>query len=219
MGDRPNLASWLPALLGGVLAGWAMAPPAWWPLQLAAVPLLWLALALLWRQQARPGARRRSAAWGALAVIVSHRWLLALHPLDWIGVPLPLSLPICWLLLLFCGGLAALLLLIWSGLAPLVDADLPRAATLAAATPIEPPVMIGIKKLEMLAQRRLELLIVRDHAPGNGSIAEHVFGRLQAGRSVVEPALGNEPRRGDSDLLSDCILHALPVRIVAATGQ
>jgi putative membrane-bound dehydrogenase-like protein len=28
--------------------------------------------------------------------------------------------------------------LIWSGLAPLVDADLPRAATLAAATPIEP---------------------------------------------------------------------------------
>jgi apolipoprotein N-acyltransferase len=117
MGDRPNLASWLPALLGGALAGWAMAPPAWGPLPLLAVPLLWLALAILWRLQARPGARRRSAAWGALAVIVSHRWLLALHPLDWIGVPLPLSLPICWLLLLFCGGLAALLLLIWSGLA------------------------------------------------------------------------------------------------------
>jgi apolipoprotein N-acyltransferase len=117
MGDRPNLASWLPALLGGALAGWAMAPPAWGPLQLAAVPLLWLGLALLWRQQARPGARRRSALWGALAVIVSHRWLLALHPLDWIGVPLPLSLPLCWLLLLFCGGLAALLLAIWSSLA------------------------------------------------------------------------------------------------------
>jgi apolipoprotein N-acyltransferase len=117
MGDRPNLASWLPALLGGALAGWAMAPPAWGPLQLAAVPLLWVALALLWRLQERPGARRRSALWGALAVIVSHRWLLALHPLDWIGVPLPLSLPLCWLLLLFCGGLAALLLLIWSSLA------------------------------------------------------------------------------------------------------
>jgi apolipoprotein N-acyltransferase len=133
MGDRPNLASWLPALLGGALAGWAMAPPAWGPLQLAAVPLLWLALALLWRQQGRPGARRRSALWGGLAVVVSHRWLLALHPLDWIGVPLPLSLPLCWLLLLVCGALAAVLLLIWSSLAQrLGPRHLGRAALLAA---------------------------------------------------------------------------------------
>jgi apolipoprotein N-acyltransferase len=84
------------------------------------VPLLWLALALLWHLQERPAGRRLSAAWGALAVIVSHRWLLALHPLDWIGVPLPLSLPICWLLLLGCGALAAGLLAIWSGLARLL---------------------------------------------------------------------------------------------------
>jgi apolipoprotein N-acyltransferase len=116
MGDRPNRPSWLPALLGGAAAGWAMAPPEG-PLQLLAVPLLWLALALLWGLQERPGARLRSAAWGALAVIVSHRWLLGLHPLDWIGVPLPLSLPLCWLLLLFCGAAAALLLLLWSSLA------------------------------------------------------------------------------------------------------
>ena len=116
MGDRPNRLSWLPALLGGAAAGWAMAPPQG-PLQLLAVPLLWLALALLWGLQERPGARLRSAAWGALAVIVSHRWLLGLHPLDWIGVPLPLSLPLCWLLLLLCGAAAGLLLLLWSSLA------------------------------------------------------------------------------------------------------
>ncbi len=116
MGDRPNLRSWLPPLLGGTLVGWTSSPPAWGALQPAAVPLLWLGLALLWRLQDRPGARWRSAVWGALAVIVSHRWLLALHPLDWIGVPLPLSLPICWLLLLLCGGLAALLVAIWSSL-------------------------------------------------------------------------------------------------------
>jgi apolipoprotein N-acyltransferase len=116
MGDRPNLRSWLSPLLGGTLVGWASSPPAWGALQTAAVPLLWLGLALLWRLQDRPGARWRSAVWGALAVIVSHRWLLALHPLDWIGVPLPLSLPICWVLLLLCGGLAALLVSIWSSL-------------------------------------------------------------------------------------------------------
>jgi len=112
-----NLCDWLPALLGGALAGWALAPPALGPLQRVAVPLLWLALALLWQQQERPGAGRRSALWGAVAVIVSHRWLLALHPLDWIGVPAPLSLPICWLLLLSCGALAAVLLASWSALA------------------------------------------------------------------------------------------------------
>ena len=117
MGDRPNLGGWLSALLGGAVAGWAMAPPAAVPLQWAAVPLLWLALASLWRLQERAGGVGLSALWGALAVIVSHRWLLALHPLDWIGVPLPLSLPLCWLLLLSCGGLAAALLAIWSALA------------------------------------------------------------------------------------------------------
>jgi apolipoprotein N-acyltransferase len=133
MGERLNLGGWLPALLGGVLAGWALAPPAVPALQLAALPLLWLALALLWRLQERPGARRRSALWGALAVIVSHRWLLALHPLDWIGVPLPLSLPICWLLLLGCGALAALLLLGWSALARRLGPRRPGSALLLAA--------------------------------------------------------------------------------------
>jgi apolipoprotein N-acyltransferase len=116
MGDRPNRPGWLPALLGGGAAGWAMAPPQG-PPPLLAVPVLWLALAQLWGLQERPGARLRSAAWGALAVIVSHRWLLGLHPLDWIGVPLPLSLPLCWLLLVLCGAAAALLLLLWSSLA------------------------------------------------------------------------------------------------------
>ena len=73
------------ALLGGVLAG--VAPSLGGPLLM--VP----ALALLWSVVERP---RWSAAWGLLAVLISHRWLLALHPLTWMGVPAWLSLPVHW---------------------------------------------------------------------------------------------------------------------------
>ena len=133
MGNSSGLKCWLQALLGGVLAGWALAPQAVPGLQLAAVPLLWLALALLWRLQEWPAGERLAALWGGLAVLLSHRWLLALHPLDWIGVPLPLSLPLCWLLLLSCGGLAALLLLFWSALARRLGPRRPSTALLLAA--------------------------------------------------------------------------------------
>jgi apolipoprotein N-acyltransferase len=133
MGDRWSGAGWQQALLGGVLAGLALAPPAVPGLQLAAVPLLWLALALLWQLQERPASGRLAALWGGLAVVLSHRWLLALHPLDWIGVPLPLSLPLCWLLLLGCGALAALLLLLWSALARRLGPRRPSTALLLAA--------------------------------------------------------------------------------------
>ena len=101
---------WLVALLGGAMAGLALPP-------LGAPPLAWLALALLWALLESPVPRRAAACWGAMAVLLSHRWLLALHPLDWIGVPPPLSLPICWLLLLLCATLAGLLLLVWADLA------------------------------------------------------------------------------------------------------
>ena len=80
---------WIGAAAAGVLAGLALPP--------------WGCPAAL----ARPGAALGPAGllgglggwvWGAAAVLVSHRWLLWLHPLDWVGVPLPLSLPLCLLL-------------------------------------------------------------------------------------------------------------------------
>ena len=96
----------LRGLLGGVLAG---AAPAF------AGPLLMVpALALLWSVATRP---RVASLWGLLAVLISHRWLLALHPLTWMGIPAVLSLPIALTVWLICGGAAALLLLVWSGLA------------------------------------------------------------------------------------------------------
>ncbi|PZU96258.1 apolipoprotein N-acyltransferase [Cyanobium sp. ULC084] len=108
------------AALAGGLAGLSLAPLGW-------PPVLWLALVPLWAQTQRQWARHRvagigaslraAALWGGCGVLVSHRWLLWLHPLDWLGVPLPLSLPICLLLWLACGLAAGLLVALWCGLA------------------------------------------------------------------------------------------------------
>ena len=105
MGDLRS-KPWLRAVLGGALAGFAPA---------AAGPLLMIpALALLWSVATRP---RNAAVWGVLAVLTSHRWLLALHPLTWMGVPAVLSLPIAIAIWGVCGLAAALLLGVWSMLA------------------------------------------------------------------------------------------------------
>jgi apolipoprotein N-acyltransferase len=114
------------AACAGLLAGLALPP-------LGALPLLWLSLAVLWRLAGSPtiAAFPAGLLWGAAAVLVSHRWLLWLHPLDWIGVPAPLSLPLClllWLLLGLCGGL---LVGGWLVLVRRLDAASPAGAGLA----------------------------------------------------------------------------------------
>lgn len=108
-------SAWIRAAAAGLLAGVAL-PPLGFP------PLHWLALAVLWHGSSGSGTRRLATGglWGALAVLVSHRWLLGLHPLDWIGVPLPLSLPLCLLLLLLLAALGALLVAGWTWLAGLL---------------------------------------------------------------------------------------------------
>lgn len=98
------------ALAGGVLAGLALPP-------LGSPPLLWLGLALLWQLSARPRPWQLGGIWGLAAVLVSHRWLLGLHPLTWIGVPAPLSLPLCLLLLGICGLAGGVLVGSWLALA------------------------------------------------------------------------------------------------------
>lgn len=104
--DRTPLRAGLLALASGALAGLAL-PPLGLPL------LLWPALALLW-QLVHAGRRTAILLWGLAAVLVSHRWLLWLHPLDWIGVPAPLSLPLCLVIWLACGLAGGALVLLWS---------------------------------------------------------------------------------------------------------
>ena len=113
-----------PLLLGGLaglLAGLAL-PPLGWP------PLLWLALGPLW------GLGPLAAGAGAaVAVLVSHRWLLWLHPLDWVGVPGPLSLPLCLALWGACGLLAGLLVAGWRALVGWLGPERPATALVGAA--------------------------------------------------------------------------------------
>ncbi|PSB37923.1 apolipoprotein N-acyltransferase [Aphanothece minutissima] len=122
---------WVAGAGGGLLAGVAL-PPVGWPW------LLWPAVVLLWSlTESRGGPAgqrfRRGGLWGLAAVLVSHRWLLWLHPLDWIGVPSPLSLPICLALWLAIGLAAALLVGGWTVLVGRLDPARPSTALLAAA--------------------------------------------------------------------------------------
>ena len=99
---REKYVSCIIGALGGWLAGFGAT---------GGVVYMWLAISFLWGIS-----RNISAAflWGLVAVLVSHSWLLALHPLSWIGVPKPFSLPIAISIWLFCGLLAGLLVGLWS---------------------------------------------------------------------------------------------------------
>ena len=109
-----------------LLAGLALPP-------LGMPPLLWLALVPLWALAGSALGAWGGALWGAAAVLVSHRWLLGLHPLDWIGVPGPLSLPLALLLLLLCALAGALLVALWVLLARRLDPRRFSSALLLAA--------------------------------------------------------------------------------------
>jgi apolipoprotein N-acyltransferase len=121
------------AVAAGGLAGLAL-PPLGFP------PLIWITLAVLWALAGDPsaaggapeGRRWCGLLWGGTAVLVSHRWLLWLHPLDWIGVPGPLSLPICLALWGACGLAGGLLVEGWLTLVRLGNAARPSTAVAAA---------------------------------------------------------------------------------------
>ena len=124
MGNDRRLRPLL-ALAAGALAGLSL-PPLGWPW------LLWPCLGLLWALAGSPQGVACGALWGLGAVLISHRWLPALHPLDWVGVPLPLSLPLSLLLWLLCAGLGGALVAAWAGLVRRLDAARLSTALLAA---------------------------------------------------------------------------------------
>ncbi len=122
---------WIVATVAGLLAGFSL-PPLGWPW------LLWPALAVLWGLVSAPRpsigpAGRAGFFWGLTAVLVSHRWLLWLHPLDWIGIPGPLSLPICLALWLACALAGAGLVGAWGAMVARLDGRRFSTALLAAA--------------------------------------------------------------------------------------
>ncbi len=72
-----------------------------------------LGVSLLWSASRNPLA---GFCWGAIAILWSHRWLLALHPISWVGINSNLSLPITIFIWLFCGAFGGGLVFIWSAL-------------------------------------------------------------------------------------------------------
>ncbi len=95
----------LQGLIGGVLSGIGIFTYGVW--------LMPIGLAFLW---AASRFNFAGALWGLVAVLVSHSWLLALHPLMWIGVPELLSLPIALGIWIFCGLFGGFLVWIWCSL-------------------------------------------------------------------------------------------------------
>tara|TARA_Y100001968_G_scaffold278499_1_gene273858 strand:- start:552 stop:2030 length:1479 start_codon:yes stop_codon:yes gene_type:complete len=91
------------AVIGGFLAGIS--------LLMGESFLMPIAIAALWSVYRQPFA---SSLWGGSAVLVSHFWLLSLHPLDWIGISSKLSLPIAISIWFFCGLFGAVLVGLWS---------------------------------------------------------------------------------------------------------
>ena len=72
-----------------------------------------LGISLLWPASRNPWA---GFCWGAIAILWSHKWLLALHPISWIGINSNLSLPITISIWLFCGAFGGGLVFLWSTL-------------------------------------------------------------------------------------------------------
>tara|TARA_Y100001968_G_scaffold191759_1_gene175705 strand:- start:870 stop:2336 length:1467 start_codon:yes stop_codon:yes gene_type:complete len=72
-----------------------------------------LGISLLWSASRNPWA---GFCWGVTAILWSHNWLLALHPISWVGINTNLSLPLTISIWLFCGVFGGGLVLIWSAI-------------------------------------------------------------------------------------------------------
>ena len=95
--------TFLAGLIGGLAAGVSLVK--------GGLLLLGPALALLWSVNQFPSV---AFLWGSFAVLISHRWLLALHPLTWLGIPSFLSFPISIIIWLICGFLGGSFVSLWA---------------------------------------------------------------------------------------------------------
>ncbi len=105
-------------VIGGILAGIALSQYGFF--------LMPFAIALLWPASKSPLA---GGAWGGLAVLISHSWILGLHPLTWIGISPSLSLVITFFIWFFCGTLGFFLSSSWCflGLSSYFDCSISKS--------------------------------------------------------------------------------------------
>ncbi len=98
--------SFMAGALGGLLSGLGLLY-GW-------IFFIWVGIALLWLASRNLFA---GFIWGFLAVLVSHSWLLSLHPLAWLGIPIEASLPLVMAIWMSCGIVSGLLVGLWTWLA------------------------------------------------------------------------------------------------------
>ena len=98
-----NYSLFFKALVGGGLAGISLSEGNYL--------FMLLGISLLWAASRKPWA---GFCWGGIAILWSHRWLLSLHPISWVGINSNLSLPITIFIWLFCGAFGGGLVFVWS---------------------------------------------------------------------------------------------------------
>ena len=100
-----NYSIFFKAFAGGTLAGISLIESNY--------VFMLLGISLLWPVSKNPWA---GFCWGAMAILWSHKWLLSLHPISWVGINSKLSLPITIFIWLFCGAFGGALVSLWSAL-------------------------------------------------------------------------------------------------------
>ena len=88
---------------GGFLGGMSVASEFW-------IALMPISLSILW---SRSNEKISNFLWGFFFILVSHYWLIYLHPLTWLGYTWLVSLIISLVILFLCSVLGGLLILLW----------------------------------------------------------------------------------------------------------
>ncbi len=101
--QNQRIISLIEGSFGGLIAGYCLTE-GWFVLMVLALALLWSTFRDFYG----------AFLWGALAVLVSHVWILELHPLGWIGVPDLFSFPLVILIWLICSAFGGLLVSSWT---------------------------------------------------------------------------------------------------------
>ena len=101
--DRTNLEKYFCGLFGGFLGGLAVSSNAW----IICMPI---SLAIMWSNFDKKGS---NFLWGFAFVIVSHCWILYLHPLTWLGFSWISSILATSVILIICSFLGGGLVMAW----------------------------------------------------------------------------------------------------------
>ena len=104
--SHQRFSPFIQSLLGGLLAGLSLSEGNSF--------IMPIGIGFLWSSITMPSS---GFFWGLVAILVSHRWLLYLHPLGWVGVPSLLSLPLAIGIWICCGLAGGVLVGAWSCLA------------------------------------------------------------------------------------------------------